>query len=82
MASRITDPVTLRGSHSRLELLSRDHVAALAEAVRDGELWRLWYTAIPSPDGMAAEVERRLALHAAGSMLPFTVFDADRKSVV
>jgi N-acetyltransferase len=33
----------------------------------------LWYTAVPSPEGMAAEIERRLALQAAGSMLPFTV---------
>ena len=44
--------------------------------MRDGELWRLWYTSVPSPEGMAAEIERRLALQAAGSMLPFTVLDA------
>jgi RimJ/RimL family protein N-acetyltransferase len=31
---------------------------------------------VPSPQGMAAEIERRLALQVAGSMLPFTVFDA------
>ena len=37
---------------------------------------RLWYTAVPSPEGMAAEIERRLKLLAAGSMLPFTVLDA------
>jgi len=45
--------------------------------VRDGELWRLWYTSVPAPEGMAAEIERRLGLQAAGSMLPFTVLDAD-----
>ena len=71
------DPVTLSGDHARLEPLSPDHAAALIAAVEDGQLWKLWYTAIPSPDGMAAEIERRLKLQAAGSMLPWTVFDAD-----
>jgi RimJ/RimL family protein N-acetyltransferase len=51
----------------------------LVEAVRDGELWKLWYTTVPSPEGMKAEIERRLGLQAKGSMLPFTVLDADGK---
>ena len=69
-------PVELRGSHATLLPLSATHEAGLAEAARDGELWRLWYTAVPTPEGMATEIERRLKLQAAGSMLPFTVFDA------
>ncbi len=69
------DPVTLAGPHARLEPLSTAHHDALCAATRDGELWRLWYTAVPAPEGMAAEIDRRLALQAAGSMLPFTVFD-------
>ncbi len=67
------DEVTLRGAHAWLEPLSPHHCDALREAAADGELWRLWYTAIPSPDTMAAEIERRLALRSAGSMLPFAV---------
>jgi len=67
--------VTLTGRHARLEPLSRVHDSGLAEAVRDGELWRLWYASVPRPEGMSAEIDRRLALQAAGSMLPFTVFD-------
>ena len=39
------DPVTLRGEHARLEPLSHDHLAGLVEAVKDGELFKLWYTA-------------------------------------
>ena len=69
-------PVTLRGQHASLEPLRAEHAPALAEAVRDGELWKLWYTTIPRPDGMAAEIERRLDLQAKGSMLPFAVLDA------
>jgi RimJ/RimL family protein N-acetyltransferase len=70
-------PVTLTGEHARLVPLDRSHERGLVEAVRDGELWRLWYTKVPSPEGMAAEIERRLKLQAQGSMLPFTVTDAE-----
>ena len=77
----ITAPVTLAGRFARLEPLSPAHHDALVEAVRDGELWKLWYTAVPAPEGMAAEIERRLGLHASGSMLPFTVFDATGRVV-
>lgn len=70
------DPVTLRGEHARLEPLSHDHHAGLVEAVKDGEFWKLWYTFVPKPEDMSKEIDRRLGLQKAGSMLPFTVFDA------
>jgi N-acetyltransferase len=66
-------PVTLAGSLVTLEPLGREHADDLAEAVRDGRLWELWYTSIPTPDAMAAEIDARLARQAAGTMLPFTV---------
>ncbi len=70
-------PVTLRGDHARLEPLSPDHLAGRRAAGVDGELWKLWYTFIPKPEDMSREIDRRLGLQAAGSMLPFTVFDPD-----
>src|SRR2546429_7716653 len=73
------EPVTLRGTHARLEPLSPDHCDGLTEAARDGELWKLWYTFVPKAEEMGKEIDRRLDLQAAGSMLPFTVFDADGK---
>ena len=69
-------PVHLGGTHVALAPLAPEHHDGLVAAVRDGELWRLWYTAIPAPDAMRAEIERRLGLQAGGTMLPFTVFDA------
>lgn len=75
------DPVTLRGQHARLEPLSHDHREGLVAAVKDGELFKLWYTAVPTAEGIAKEIDRRLGLQAAGSMLPFTVFDADGRIV-
>ncbi|WP_431048327.1 GNAT family N-acetyltransferase [Roseateles sp. L2-2] len=72
-----TAPASLTGPHARLEPLSQDHREALVDAVADGELWKLWYTTVPAPDRMGAEIDRRLGLRDAGSMNPFTVFDAD-----
>ena len=72
--------VTLKGRHAQLVLLSHDHHHALCEAVRDGELWKLCYTT-PSPEGMKVEIGRRLGLREKGSMLPFTVLNADKVEV-
>jgi RimJ/RimL family protein N-acetyltransferase len=69
-------PTTLTGAHASLAPLSHEHRDGLIAAVNDGELWKLWYTAIPSPDNMTKEIDRRLALQASGAMLPWTVFDA------
>jgi N-acetyltransferase len=74
-------PVCLAGQHAVLEPLSLAHLDGLTEASRDGELWKLWYTAIPSPESMRAEIERRLDLRAKGSMLPFATRDANGKLV-
>ena len=68
-------PTTLSSQHVRLEPLALGHHDDLVAAVRDGELWQLWYTAIPTPEGMATEIERRLKLQAQGSMCPFAVID-------
>lgn len=68
-------PVTLTGKSVTLEPLSKAHHDDLAAASADGELWTLWYTSIPDPAGMMAEIERRLDLQTRGSMLPFAVVD-------
>lgn len=68
--------VVLAGTHARLVPLQPAHCDAMCDAARDGELWRLWYTNVPSPERMSAEIARRLDLKAKGSMLPFAVLDA------
>jgi RimJ/RimL family protein N-acetyltransferase len=50
-------------------------------AVRDGDLHRLWYTTIPAPEDVGREIDRRLALRAAGSMLPFAVLAPDGRAI-
>ena len=68
-------PVTLTGTHVRLEPLQAKHHDDLVLAVQDGQLWQLWYTAIPKPEGMAGEIQRRLDLQDKGSMCPFAVIE-------
>ena len=74
-------PLTLTGQCVRLEPLALSHLAGLQEAVKDGELWRLWYTLVPPPEQMAAEIERRIGLQVQGTMLPFAVIDTQRQQV-
>jgi RimJ/RimL family protein N-acetyltransferase len=74
-------PVTLKGTHATLEPLTLAHVAEAIEAVKDGELWKLWYTGVPTPERMRAEIERRLGLQEQGSMLPFAVRNAEGRMV-
>lgn len=66
-------PIKLTGVHVALEPLSHDHHDDLCEATRDGEIWKLWYTIVPSPEEMHANIERRLVLQQEGSMLPFAL---------
>jgi len=69
------EPVHLAGEHCSLEPLSAAHRDDMIAAASDGELWKLWYTNIPGPNSMDAEIGRRLELQASGSMLPFTIRD-------
>lgn len=68
--------VTLRGRQATLQPLAQAHRAELAQAVSDGQLWKLWYTSVPQPTQMSAEIERRLQLQKQRAMLPFAVLDA------
>jgi N-acetyltransferase len=70
-----TDPIALEGRLVSLVPLSHAHERELTEAVRDGELWKLWYTTVPAPETLGAEIDRRLELWKKGSMLPFAVIE-------
>ncbi|MBW4042135.1 MAG: GNAT family N-acetyltransferase [Acidobacteria bacterium] len=72
MASFLGAPL-LVGEHVRLEPLAPQHAAGLAVAVEDGEVWRKWSTSVAAPEDMAAEIDRRLAAHAAGRIVPWAI---------
>lgn len=80
MARWIT-PITLSGEHVTLEPLTQAHAPALAEAARDGELWKLWYTFVPAPDAVAGYIEAAEAENARGG-LAFAVRDHASNTVI
>ena len=70
-------PVTLGGRHGSLVPLGPQHAGALAAAIADGELHRLWYTSVPAPDAVDAAIAELLRQRDLGTVLPFAVLDAD-----
>jgi len=76
------ESISLQGQQVSLVPLSPAHHDDLTAAVKDGELWNLWYTKIPAPDQMRAEIERRLDLQNQGSMIPFAVIEKSTGAAV
>lgn len=74
-------PVQLIGKEVRLMPLQAEHEAGLIAAAQDGELWKLWYTYVPSPEVMGDVIAQRLRERDQGLLLPFTVFDANETIV-
>src|SRR6266403_2835927 len=68
-------PVMLEGEHVRLEPLAKAHLAALAEAGLDEELWRWIPVPVRTVDEMAAYVETALGEQKRGVSLPFAIVE-------
>jgi len=68
-------PVMLQGEHVRLEPLAKAHLAALAEAGLDEELWRWIPVPVRTVDEMAAYVETALGEQKRGVSLPFAIVE-------
>ena len=75
------EPVTLAGRHVQLEPLSAGHHDALVDAASDGELWKLWYTSVPSPEAMRSWLEAALSMRAHDE-LAFAIRDLRNGSIV
>ena len=74
----LRDPIILENEHVRLEPLSFDHAADLAEAAVG--LDHAWYTSVPTPDSIETDIRERLALRDGGAYNPWAVrrLDTDR----
>ena len=66
-------PIALERDGIRLEPLSAAHLDGLLAAAADGELWNLWFTAVPAPDATQAYIEDALKGQQQGNMLPWAV---------
>ena len=74
-AKRRVEPVVLEGRRVRLEPLTLDHVADLAEVALDPAIWQ-WTLARPTSEAdLRAWAEAALAGRDAGSELPFVTID-------
>lgn len=63
----------LSGDFASLEPLNAEHEPELIEAARDGALWELEFTIVPSPQTAAQYIQQALASKAAGQQQPFVV---------
>lgn len=73
MEKRWIEPVTLTGTHAILEPLSLEHLEGIQSAVRDGELWKLWFTSIPSPEKAEEYIQFALGMRETAGAMPFVV---------
>lgn len=65
----------LANDAARLEPLSYEHHDGLVAASSDGQLWRTWFTSVPSPEDMEQEIRRRTSLQQQSQMAPWAVVD-------
>ncbi len=76
------DAPPLENDTVRLERLDRAHHDDLVSAVAVGDLWRTWYTHVPSPETMAADIARRVTQHEQGASVPWAVIDVSTDRAV
>ena len=82
MKERWIEPLTLAGSRVILEPLSLEHFDGLSEAVKDGELWNLWYTSIPSPEKAEAYIKTALDMRENTGAMPFVIRDRRANTII
>jgi len=82
MTQRWIEPITLTGSKAILEPLSREHADGLREAIKDGELWKLWYTSIPALDKVDDYINVALRMRENAGAMPFAVLEKESKKVI
>ncbi|HEY2944798.1 MAG TPA: GNAT family N-acetyltransferase, partial [Vicinamibacteria bacterium] len=69
------EPMTLEGTHVRLEPLQREHVEGLCAVGLDPEIWRWTQSQVGSPEQMRDYVETALRWQAERTALPFATVE-------
>jgi RimJ/RimL family protein N-acetyltransferase len=82
MTKRWIEPVTFTGSKVLIEPLSLEHADGMAAAVKDGELWKLWYTSIPAPEKVDEYIKTALGMRENNGALPFIIRDKESKKII
>ena len=79
---RWIEPITLAGPKVLLEPLSLEHLDGLSAAVKDGELWNLWFTSIPSPEKAEAYIKTALEMRENTGAMPFVIRDRQVNTII
>lgn len=82
MSARFIEPMTLSGRHVVLEPLAHAHEEGIRQAAADGELWKLWYTSVPSPERTRRWFDGALDMREHLGAMPFAVRDAANGEIV
>ena len=73
---------TLSGHGVRLEPLNQTHATGISAAARDGDLWNLRVTSVPTPADTTAYIQAAMDGYVAGHMLAFAVLDVVSGKVI
>ena len=76
------EPIILKGKHATLEPLAPEHHDALVTAASDGELWKLWYTSVPTPGQMREYIGKALGMRDQVGAMPFVIRDNRNSEIV
>lgn len=82
MKNRWIEPVTLTGTKVVLEPLSLEHADGMSAAVKDGELWKLWFTSIPSPEKVDEYIKTALGMRENAGAMPFIVREKESNKII
>lgn len=74
--------IQLEGNLVTLEMLSTKHIESLTNAVKDGELWNLWYTSAPEPKNVKTYIEAAIAEFQNDKSLPFVIIRKKDQTVI
>jgi RimJ/RimL family protein N-acetyltransferase len=82
MKSHWIQSIVLTGSGVILEPLALGHLDDIREAVKDGELWKLWFTHVPSPETAEAAIKTALDLREDKGWMPFVVREKSTGKII
>lgn len=82
MKKRWIEPVTFNGTNVILEPLTLEHANEIRIAVQDGELWKLWFTSIPSPETVEEYIQKALDMRENAGAMPFIIREKEAGKII
>lgn len=82
MTNKWLEPLNLKGDVVSLIPISKSHRNELLEAAGDGELWKLWFTSVPSEDSIDSYLNFALSEQEKGNALPFVVLENSSGKII